>query len=421
VGKRLGALILSGFKKRSTRAARGRRSANRSGTATRSRRALEVRVSARPARKSRGASVTPSVIAAVPALSPPTVLPPARESHVEPINALSSLELTRPGERLQKSIESFLLDQRSPHTRRAYGKDLKRFVKFLLGRQAERRERHGDQTAPENLTRSLIIAYKDSLLSENLEHTTIDRHLSTLRSFFRWLVEDGILPKSPAENVRFLNPKRESRTQGFTNEEVAAILKKPNLHLKSGSMHYAILMTLFYCGLRRSELCDLRTSHLQIERGQRFLRLRGKGNSERIVILTPPVWNAIRHYLRMTRKDPRLDQPLFTPVRNNRSHVLSKPIDSSMVFYIVKKYSLLAGVQNRVSPHSCRATAISNARDHNVPDRAIQEFAGWSTPNMITRYDKRKSALEKSAAHAISYGAPDRDLPYLVSDDDQKV
>jgi integrase len=103
-----------------------------------------------------------------------------------------------------------------------------------------------------------------------------------------------------------------------------------------------------------------------------------------------------------------LDQPLFMPIRNNRTGALLKELDPSMIFYIVTKYAKLAGIAHRVSPHSCRATAISNARDHNVPDRAIQEFAGWSTTNMITRYDKRKSSIEKSAAHAIQYGAEDR-------------
>lgn len=383
---KLGALILKGFKKRSKQRP--------------------------PSRSRKPAPARTRVSSSVVRVTPHQEVALTQESA-----ALRTQDLTRPNERLQKSIEAFLLDQRSEHTRRAYGKDLKRFVKFLLVRNSARREQQ-PQSMPELLNRNLIIAYKDALLSEHLEHTTIDRHLSTLRSFFRWLVEDGILEKNPSENVRFLNPRRESRTQGFTNAEVVALLKKPNLHLKTGAMHYAILMVLFYCGLRRSELCELRTSHLQIEKGQRFIRLRGKGNSERIVILTLPVWNAIRHYLGMTRKDPRVDQPLFSPIRNNRGYVVSKPLDPSMIFYIVKKYALLAGVQNRVSPHSCRATAISNARDHNVPDRAIQEFAGWSTPNMITRYDKRRSALEKSAAHAISYEAPDRELPHVLLGDD---
>jgi integrase/recombinase XerD len=297
---------------------------------------------------------------------------------------------------LRKSIESFLLDQRSEHTRRAYSKDLKRFMGYWLDRRA--------RTGVVSLDRGLVIGYKDHLLSEGLEHTTIDRHLASLRSFFRWLVEDGVIEKSPAENVRFLNPKRESKTRGFTDEEVLRVLRLPDLHTRSGSLHFAILMVLFYCGLRRSELCDLRTASIQEERGYRFFRLRGKGNAERIVVILEPVWNAIRHYARMNRKNLSHDQPLFTPVRNNRTNRVNKPVDSSLVFYVVRKYARLAGIAHAVSPHSCRATAISNARDHNVPDRAIQEFAGWSTTTMITRYDKRKSSLEKSAVHSIDYG-----------------
>ncbi|NDG84942.1 MAG: hypothetical protein EBX52_07890 [Proteobacteria bacterium] len=323
---------------------------------------------------------------------------PARRNSSSP-----AINLARPSESLRKSIESFLLDQRSEHTRRAYSKDIKRFMGYWLDRRA--------RTGVASLDRGLVIGYKDHLLSEGLEHTTIDRHLASLRSFFRWLVEDGVIEKSPAENVRFLNPKRESRTKGFSDEEVIKVLKLPDPHTRSGSLHLAVLMVLFYCGLRRSELCDLRTSSIQQERGYRFFRLRGKGNAERIVVILDPVWNAIRHYTRMVRKDLAVEQPLFTPIRNNRTDRVNKPIDSSLVFYIVRKYARLAGIAHRVSPHSCRATAISNARDHNVPDRAIQEFAGWSTTTMITRYDKRKSSLEKSAVHSIDYGDPGLEVP----------
>jgi integrase/recombinase XerD len=330
----------------------------------------------------------------------------ARKSAAKKTDAnegLASSALIRPQGQLKHSIESFLLDQRSENTRRAYGKDLNRFAKFLLARELS--------IGVQAINRALIIHYKDQLLSENLEHTTIDRHLATLRSFFRWLVEDGVIEKNPAENVRFLNPKRESRTIGFTDEEVIRILQVPKLQSKIGSLHYAVLMTLFYCGLRRSELCDLRTSNLGLERGHHFLRLRGKGNAERIVVVLEPVWNAIQHYLKMSLKEPSYDQALFSPVRNNRTHTQNKSLDPSMIFYIVRRYAKLAGMTSRVSPHSCRATAISNARDHNVPDRAIQEFAGWSTTTMITRYDKRKSSFEKSAVHAISYGKENRKIP----------
>jgi integrase/recombinase XerD len=317
--------------------------------------------------------------------------------------ALGSPELIRPGEKLRRSIESFLLDQRSPHTRRAYGKDLKRFVQYLHGRKLD----HG----PERIDRAILIGYKDALLAEKLAHTTIDRHLATLRSFFRWLVDDELIEKSPAENVRFLNPKRISRTNAFSDEEVVRILKGPNLHTRTGAQHYAVLMVLFYCGLRRSELCELRTSSVGRERGHPVLRLRGKGNAERVIVMVPAVWNALQHYFLITRKDPSADGFLFSPIRNNRTGVKEKGLDPSMIFYLVTRYAKLAGVANRVSPHSCRATAISNARDHQVPDRAIQEFAGWASPDMITRYDKRKTSVENSAAHAIRYGKAEREIP----------
>ncbi len=238
-------------------------------------------------------AATPTVLPAV--LSP--VLSSAQSPRtIEEVSpALQTSNLIRPTDRLKQSIEAFLLDQRSEHTRRAYGKDLKRFIQFLI----ERKLGFG----PENLTRSVLIAYKEYLIADGLEHTTVDRHLACLRSFFRWLVDDGHLIKSPMEGVRFLNPKRVSRTIGFTNEEVCKILKVPDLHTRSGAQHYAILMVLFYCGLRRSEVCSLRTSQIGTEREHKVLRLRGKGNAERIVVIKPQVWNALNYLFKITQRN----------------------------------------------------------------------------------------------------------------------
>jgi site-specific recombinase XerD len=393
--KLLGALLLKKLGKKSPRKARR----------ASSRKSFRFQPKFKRTRKpqTRPAAAPAVTLPSVPA---PVVFVPAPAQPGASSQSLSTRDITRPGELLKQSIEGFLLDQRSPHTRRAYGKDLKRFVQYLLMRSS--------QAGVENLSRAVLIGYKDQLLSEGLEHTTVDRHLATLRSFFRWLQDDGLLDKNPAEGVRFLNPRRLSTTVGFSDDEVSRLIKLPDLHTRTGSQHYAILMILFYCGLRRSELCSLRTSSISVERDHKILRLRGKGNSERILVLVPAVWSALKHYFLITRKDPTVDQPLFTPIRNNRTGVIEKPLDPSMIFYIVRRYAKLAGIHSRVSPHSCRATAISNARDHNVPDRAIQEFAGWASPDMITRYDKRRSAIEKSAAHSIVYGNEDRVIPEWV-------
>ena len=334
----------------------------------------------------------------------PLPVTPQAAPQIQPsYKGLLTTEFTKPGEKVKSSLEGFMLDQRSENTQRAYGKDLNRFVKFLLARIYTR--------GPEPLERNVIVAYKDWLLTDGLEHTSVDRHLATLRSVFKWLVEDGHLDRNPGENVRFLKPKRVSTTIGFTDEEVRKVLDQPNLHTRTGAMHFSILMILFFCGLRRSEVCNLRTSSLGMERGHWVFRLRGKGNRERIIPLKRAVWESLKHYFLIMSMDPKKDQFLFAPIKNNRTQKFDKAIDSSMIYYIVKKYSKMAGIANRVSPHSCRATAISNARDHHVADRAIQEFAGWSSPDMITRYDKRKTAVEDSAAHSIDYGKKSTRFP----------
>lgn len=341
--------------------------------------------------------IDPRVPALVPE-APERALPAPPELAV---HTLSTRDLVRPDERLKQAIEAFLLDQRSPHTRRAYAKDLKRFVQYLMRRGLDR--------GIEKLERAVLVGYKESLLGEGLQHTTIDRHLASLRSFFGWLAADGLIDRNPAEHVRFLNSQKISRTIGFTDEEVGKILRQPNLHSRVGAQHYAILMILFYCGLRRSEVCELRTSSLFVERGIPVLRLRGKGNKERIIPLTPPVHKALKYYFRITGRETHKDAPLFIGFRRRlKPGEPATALNPSVIFYIVTKYAKQAGIAARVSPHSCRATAISNARDHHVPDRAIQEFAGWASPDMITRYDKRKSAIEQNAAHAIEYGSIDR-------------
>ncbi len=309
---------------------------------------------------------------------------------------LSVQALIRPDNELLRAIEGFLLNQRSEHTRRSYQKDLKRFVKFLVVMKNQ-------QPSRTDISRNLIISYKEFLLSEKLQHTTVDRHLATLKSFFSWLVEENLVTKNPTDGVRFLNPKKLSSTQGLTDEQVRNVLAQPDLHTRVGAQHYAILMILFYCGLRRSELCFLKTENISTEKNRRLLKLLGKGNQERVIPLISSVVNAIEYYAKMNRIN--LDEPgfLFRPLKNNRTQVFNKPLDPSSIFYVVTRYSKRAGVHSRISPHSCRATAISHARDRQVSDRAIQEFAGWSSTEMIVRYDKRKNAIENSAALVINY------------------
>jgi site-specific recombinase XerD len=181
------------------------------------------------------------------------------------------------------------------------------------------------------------------------------------------------------------------------------MLEIPHRHKVAGRMHHAILATLFHLGLRRAELVGLRTSDIFEQEGMRVIRVRGKGDKERVLPLPQEVVKSIETYLEFARKELKVDQPLFSPVKNNVTHTKDKPLHPNAIAYVVKTYAALAGVAYRVSPHSARATAVSNALDHHAPHRAVQYMAGWSSPLMVTRYDKRKQELRNSAVKFVRY------------------
>jgi len=304
------------------------------------------------------------------------------------------------GEILQE-IQRFILTQRSEHTKRAYEIDLRQFVSYL---RAERQR--GDSF-------DALLAYRDWLTKPEiaggagLTRGSANRKFATIRSFLAWLQARGKAKENPSLWVKNYRAKTESPTQAFTDLEVAEILALPNPKTPSGLMHSVILHLLFFLGLRRGELAQLKGSHVGwIRNGDHkvlTLRIPGKGDKERLLPLPDKVQSVLLHYLERKRIEVGEDSYLFTPVKNNVTKTKEKPIATQAIYYIVKRYAQRAGVDRKVSPHSCRATAISNALDHAASHRAVQEMAGWSSPLMIERYDKRRTALQDSAVHLVDY------------------
>ncbi len=298
-------------------------------------------------------------------------------------------------------VQRFVQTQRSPHTRRAYEGDLRQFIGWL------RAQGHDADSL------DVLLSYRDWLVTPTysggagLSRTTANRKFSTLRAFLSWLQMRGRVAENPAVFVKNFRARTESPTLGFSDEEVARMLALPNQRTPSGLQHALILHLLFFLGLRRSELVALRADHLGrawVDQ-QEFLTLRvpGKGDKERVLPLPPPVVEILDRFLTRNRIEVGHERPLFRPVRNNVTFVKEKPLSSHAIYYIVLKYAKKAGVLNRVSPHSCRATAISNALDHAASHRSVQDMAGWSSPLMIERYDKRRTALTDSAVHVVQY------------------
>lgn len=313
-----------------------------------------------------------------------------------------SLEETRwlKGELFQEA-QRFVATQRSPHTRRAYEGDLKQFLEFLLSEKLS-----GDSIDSLLLYRDWLVRPKGEL-GAGLSRLSANRKFATVRAFLSWLQMRGKLKENPGLWVKNFRAKTESPTLGFSDEEVAKILVLPKLKTESGLMHALMLHLLFYLGLRRSELVALKISHIARARaGEEMLltvRIPGKGDKERILPVPAQVEPLLELYLKRRGLSLGEDKFLFSPVRNNVSGMKEKPLHPHAVYYVVKKYARKAGVEAAISPHSCRATAISNALDHAATHRAVQQMAGWSSPLMIERYDKRRTELRDSAVHLVRY------------------
>lgn len=305
--------------------------------------------------------------------------------------------------RWAEEIQPFLANQLSLHTRRAYETDLKQFFQFLSGRV--------NLVDLAGLRPDHVILYRKFLEEGRLggrpfEKSTINRKLAVIKSFFNWLKLNQLVPENPAQLVKGFPQTQESSLKGLSDEETRRMLERPAAHTRAGSLHRAILHTLFYLGVRKGELIGLRLGDLDSERGIRVLKVRGKGHRVRILPVPQRVQETLDRYFSLCGRDlSQKEEPLFIPTRNPRTRRLLKPLNPNAISYIVIRYAKQVGVLKRVSPHSCRATCISNALDKRATHRSVQHLAGWSTPLMIQRYDKRREDLQNSAAFLVNYEA----------------
>lgn len=305
-----------------------------------------------------------------------------------------------------REIQPFLANQLSVHTRRAYETDLKQFFRFLDGRI-------NVETLAGLRSEHVILFRKymeeGRLTGKPMAKSSINRKLAVVKSFFEWLRANHVAIDNPAQRVKGFPQSQESRLSGLSDEEAQRMLDLPNRNSKSGALHQAVLAVLLYLGVRKGELIGLKIGDLDSERGVPVLRVRGKGHRVRILPLTPLLQARLEHYFHVNgRNRDDKEAPLFMPTKNPRFGNTRKELNPNAITYLVVRYAKKAGVLKKVSPHSCRATCISNALDRKATHRSVQHLAGWSTPLMIQRYDKRREDLKNSAAFLVDYSEEEK-------------
>jgi site-specific recombinase XerD len=243
----------------------------------------------------------------------------------------------------------------SPHTLRAYKKDLEQFFGFL------------DEQKYENVDHTIIMYYSGFMLKYGLDARTAARKLSSLKSFFRVLKRMGHIRENPAAAVR--TPKTKKHLPGFlTYEQVQRGLDIDDPRDK------AIVEVLYACGLRASEVVGLDYSDVDLHRDE--VKVRGKGRKQRIVPLGREAKKAI---VRCMKERTHTGEHLFANYRGER-------LTTRSVQRIVRKSLARIARASGTNPHILRHSFATHLLENGADLRAVQELLGHASLSTVQIY-----------------------------------
>jgi len=249
----------------------------------------------------------------------------------------------------------------SRNTLESYGADIKRFINFLEDEGIDIKD----------FTRSHFLAYITLIRKSGLSARSTARHISALRSFFKFLVREGCIAANPIAEIRAQRPGR-SLPKFLTIDQVTALLEAPDrVRATPESIRDKAMLTLMYAtGLRASEIVSLRMENINPDAG--FLRVMGKGNKERVVPVAGPALDLVKEYVRMVR-------PTFIKARLVNALFLSrmgKAITRQTLWNRIRYWALEAGIPDNISPHILRHSFAGHLLAGGADLRAVQAMLG---------------------------------------------
>ncbi len=262
----------------------------------------------------------------------------------------------------------------SPNTLDAYLTDLNKLFSFLST----------EGINPTNTTLEDLQAFSAGLHDIGIHPRSQARIISGVKSFFRFLILNDYIQADPSELL-------EAPNRGFTIpevltvEEIDSLISSIDLSKPEGQRNRAILETLYSCGLRVSELTNLRLSDLYFDEG--FIQVEGKGKKQRLVPISPRAIREIKNYLidrNMQNIQPKFENYLFISRRG-------KNISRIMVFHIIKEQAEQIGITKNISPHTFRHSFATHLLEGGANLRAIQCMLGHesiTTTEIYTHIDR---------------------------------
>lgn len=270
-------------------------------------------------------------------------------------------------------FKGFLTSERnySDHTVRAYMADLSEFNAFLKERGIL-----NDSANISCVDEVSIRAYIGWLHGKRNSKKTISRKLASIRTFFEFLMREGVIRKNSAKLIP--TPKGEKKLPAFlTVDEVFKLIETAETKRVLGLRDRAMLELLYSSGIRVGELVGMNLSNIDLTSS--ILKVLGKGGKERIVPLGSKAQEAIRQFIDKRHELHPKGDSLFVNSRGGR-------LSTRSVGRIVKKYSVISGIPKNVSPHVLRHTFATHLLGSGADLRAIQEMLGHSSLSTTQRY-----------------------------------
>ena len=291
---------------------------------------------------------------------------------------------------LQEYIYYIRLEKKlSDNTVEAYIRDLKQMAEYL---------EHEFSIRPQQAEERHIEAFLAHLYDKGVKKTTQARILSGIKSFYYYLLINDRIENLPTE---FIDPPKTGRKlpDVLSVAEIESIIHTFDSDTRFGIRNKAMVETLYSCGLRVSELITLRLSDLFFNDG--FIRVIGKGDKQRLVPISETARHRIEEYLlqRQTMQTDARDADIV--FLNNKGRGLTRV----MIFHIIKKAALAAGITKTISPHTFRHSFATHLLEGGASIRQVQEMLGHEsilTTEIYTHLDSEKLRENVDLHHPLS-------------------
>lgn len=277
-----------------------------------------------------------------------------------------------------KEFRSHILFEKSlsENTFESYQRDVKKLVSFL--------EMNESKSSPSKIKTEEIREFIHWIAEMGLSAKSQARIISSLKSFFNYLVIENVIQENPAHNLE--NPKIGTYLpETLTIIEIDKLISFIDLSHPQGNRNKAIIEVLYSCGLRVSELINLKISLLFLKEG--FIKVQGKGNKERLIPIGKSAISLIETYFEANRNNQKIKEGNSDYMFLNRN---GSKLSRVMIFTIVKNLVELSGIKKNVSPHTFRHSFATHLIEGGANLRAVQEMLGHesiTTTEIYTHLD----------------------------------